>query len=264
MFLYTSFVLEINGDTMKKIASAIALFMFLIAGCATQQQIASFKECVAAGNPVMESYPRQCKANGQTFVEEAGIPEPSTEVSFHECTDEQKQNQICTLDYRPVCGIVDNGIRCITTPCASTDAKTYGNACGACADQAIGYHEGACEEREFVICNEGAKGFDPREYAASVNGICVDTCPGNYNSYVTQIGVEVCIEHYGVEEIAQWQTCNKSTPSCECVRAYETTQDEQIDDASYRCVPARYASRMLFRGGLDTLDENGQNSVAIA
>jgi hypothetical protein len=30
---------------------------------------ASFEECVALGNPVMESYPRQCRANGQTFVE---------------------------------------------------------------------------------------------------------------------------------------------------------------------------------------------------
>lgn len=32
--------------------------------------ITTFEECVAAGNPVMESYPRQCRANEQTFVEE--------------------------------------------------------------------------------------------------------------------------------------------------------------------------------------------------
>lgn len=32
--------------------------------------IKNFEECVAAGNPVMESYPRQCRANNQTFVEE--------------------------------------------------------------------------------------------------------------------------------------------------------------------------------------------------
>ncbi len=31
--------------------------------------INSFDECVAAGNPVMESYPRQCRADGKTFVE---------------------------------------------------------------------------------------------------------------------------------------------------------------------------------------------------
>ena len=30
--------------------------------------ISSFEECVAAGNPVMESYPRQCRAGNRTFV----------------------------------------------------------------------------------------------------------------------------------------------------------------------------------------------------
>jgi hypothetical protein len=34
--------------------------------------ITSFEECVAAGYPVMESYPRRCAANGQTFVEDIG------------------------------------------------------------------------------------------------------------------------------------------------------------------------------------------------
>jgi hypothetical protein len=34
--------------------------------------ITSFEECVAAGFPVMESYPGQCRANGQTFVEDVG------------------------------------------------------------------------------------------------------------------------------------------------------------------------------------------------
>jgi len=32
--------------------------------------ITDFEECAAAGNPVMESHPRQCRADGQTFVEE--------------------------------------------------------------------------------------------------------------------------------------------------------------------------------------------------
>src|SRR3970282_1296825 len=38
--------------------------------------ITNFEECVAAGNPVMESYPRQCMdSDGQTFVEEVMIQE---------------------------------------------------------------------------------------------------------------------------------------------------------------------------------------------
>lgn len=36
------------------------------------QAVNSFEECVAAGNPVMESYPRQCRADGMTFTEEIG------------------------------------------------------------------------------------------------------------------------------------------------------------------------------------------------
>ncbi|MFA5134873.1 MAG: hypothetical protein WC505_03750 [Patescibacteria group bacterium] len=31
--------------------------------------ISSFEDCAAAGNPVMESYPRQCVAGGRTFTE---------------------------------------------------------------------------------------------------------------------------------------------------------------------------------------------------
>lgn len=34
--------------------------------------ITNFDECAAAGNPVMESYPRRCSANGQTFTENIG------------------------------------------------------------------------------------------------------------------------------------------------------------------------------------------------
>lgn len=33
-----------------------------------EDSINSFAACVAAGNPVMESYPEQCRANGQTFT----------------------------------------------------------------------------------------------------------------------------------------------------------------------------------------------------
>ena len=36
----------------------------------TNNSITNFDECVASGNPVAESYPEQCSANGQTFVNE--------------------------------------------------------------------------------------------------------------------------------------------------------------------------------------------------
>lgn len=35
-------------------------------------QITNFMECANAGNPVMESYPRQCRAGDETFIENIG------------------------------------------------------------------------------------------------------------------------------------------------------------------------------------------------
>ncbi|MFH1404567.1 MAG: hypothetical protein ABIH21_00520 [Patescibacteria group bacterium] len=35
----------------------------------TQEQVNNFDDCVKAGNPVMESYPRQCSSGGEKFVE---------------------------------------------------------------------------------------------------------------------------------------------------------------------------------------------------
>lgn len=34
--------------------------------------VTNFEECVSAGQPVMESYPRQCRVNDQTFIENIG------------------------------------------------------------------------------------------------------------------------------------------------------------------------------------------------
>ncbi len=47
--------------------------------------ITSFEECAAAGNPVMESFPRQCRAGDRTFTEiiaEEPEPEEPEEVSL--------------------------------------------------------------------------------------------------------------------------------------------------------------------------------------
>lgn len=63
---------------MKKILS-ILIILFAIILIITWQlskeealSITNFDECAALGNPVMESYPRQCIHDGQTFVENIG------------------------------------------------------------------------------------------------------------------------------------------------------------------------------------------------
>lgn len=61
---------------MKKLL--LILPILILIGCTGRithpvdkpMNINSFEECMNAGNPVMESYPRQCQANGQVFTEE--------------------------------------------------------------------------------------------------------------------------------------------------------------------------------------------------
>ena len=54
--------------------------------------------------------------------------------------------QICTHDYKPVCASRDTGIRCVTTPCPTTENITYSNGCAACSDKrVISYQSGSCE-----------------------------------------------------------------------------------------------------------------------
>lgn len=54
--------------------------------------------------------------------------------------------QFCTSEYLPVCAVRDTGVRCITTPCDSTEQREYGNACDACADPEVySYVAGKCE-----------------------------------------------------------------------------------------------------------------------
>ena len=68
------------NDRRKKAVKQIAfgVILLIIAGLSywfsdRVPAIANFAECVAAGNPVMESYPRQCKTKGgESFREDIG------------------------------------------------------------------------------------------------------------------------------------------------------------------------------------------------
>ena len=69
----------------------------------------------------------------------------ASRASSVEC--KEPRPELCPQVYNPVCATRDNGVRCVTTPCQSTEQKTYSNGCMACADPAVyHYQEGACEQ----------------------------------------------------------------------------------------------------------------------
>jgi hypothetical protein len=62
---------------MNRLALIAAAVVLMGAGCISMppsssevDSITDFDSCAAAGNPIMESYPRQCAAGGKTYVEQ--------------------------------------------------------------------------------------------------------------------------------------------------------------------------------------------------
>lgn len=57
----------------------------------------------------------------------------STDTNSIQCTIQQKEAEVCSMDYTPVCG---------------DDGETYSNACGACSTEGIdSYVEGECNAK---------------------------------------------------------------------------------------------------------------------
>ena len=80
--------------------------------------------------------------------------EPQTSAAAIQCPEQR--SQICTREYRPVCTSRDTGIRCVTAPCPSSELKTYGNACEACADPKVSeYVPAACPPPNSTTDNRG-------------------------------------------------------------------------------------------------------------
>jgi hypothetical protein len=59
-----------------------------------------------------------------------------------------KDSVFCPLNYDPVCGRKDTGVRCITTPCDSTEDITYGNSCALGVDKAEFLYDGECKSND--------------------------------------------------------------------------------------------------------------------
>jgi hypothetical protein len=65
----------------------------------------------------------------------------SVEKEKHYCSPESRNAEVCTMEYRPVCGWFNQSIKCFRYPCAAT----YSNPCFACADKKVDYWtEGEC------------------------------------------------------------------------------------------------------------------------
>jgi len=86
--------------------------------------------------------PSACRSQGPP----EGPPAAADAADFTACTDPRPE--MCTQDYRPVCGLRDTGVRCVTAPCdAATEERTYSNACVACSHADVhGWRPGACAE----------------------------------------------------------------------------------------------------------------------
>jgi hypothetical protein len=134
-----------------------------------------FNSCVADGNPVMESYPRQCIANGITYFEDVGFEEGELigwEESHerHVCTPEESAATACNMMYAPVCGE-------IVLNMGKTIYQTFGNACSACASmKTVAYIPGECAEEPEDICYDREGNYLSLDEAADIarNSECGD------------------------------------------------------------------------------------------
>ncbi len=78
--------------------------------------IQSFEDCAAAGNPVMESYPRQCMAGGKTFVEEIEYVDGPCRNEDSGCTP---MGPPCCPGLRPSSDAVETKDGCAVVTCGS-------------------------------------------------------------------------------------------------------------------------------------------------
>ena len=76
-------------------------------------------------------------------VPEAVPPAPGEgKLKATDCTPGQRNAEVCTMEYAPVCGWFDPAqVQCIRYPCA----RTFSNVCGACHDTTvISWTQGEC------------------------------------------------------------------------------------------------------------------------
>jgi len=113
-----------------------------LAACASSTPEPETPAAEPAAEPAHEPPP----APEEPVAEAPAEGAPQGRLAFVPC-DPENRPSACTKEYRPVCAEVDNGVRCVTTPCDSTDQKEFATGCTACADaKTQGYWPIACAE----------------------------------------------------------------------------------------------------------------------
>lgn len=117
-----------------------------------------FTSCVQAGNPVMESYPRQCAHKGKNYTEVIEEEPTACTMDAKACPDgsyvgrvapdcefapcPSEESTACTMEYAPVCASV--AVQCIKAPCPAIE-QTFGNECMMNANKLAKFlHKGEC------------------------------------------------------------------------------------------------------------------------
>lgn len=81
--------------------TSFLILSLLLVACSNTKTITSFEECVAAGNPILEIYPEQCRANGETFINSEQQVEPAVPMQLTVSTYDPQVNELQLIGYAP-------------------------------------------------------------------------------------------------------------------------------------------------------------------
>lgn len=153
-------------------------------------EVTSFEECVAAGNLVMESYPRQCRHEGVSFVEEVKPVVPPAPP-----TQSPREPIACTMEAK-ICpdgsAVGRTGPNCEFAPCPGEEPVAW-----ACDDDVKICSDGSTAVRigpscEFSPCPVEEDPNDDYFVTCSPESRLVEACIEIYQPVCAQAQVE-CI-----------------------------------------------------------------------
>ena len=146
--------------------------------------VTSFDQCVAAGNPVMESYPPRCTASGQTFIQDIGNElEKSDLIKL----DSPRPNQVVTSPLE-----ISGTARGTWFFEASFPVQVLGED-GELLAQAIAQAEGEWMTTEFVAFKADIK--IPASYIGPATLVLHKDNPSGLPEHDASISVPIVVEY---------------------------------------------------------------------